>query len=69
MNEQLVTCTALTKRYGNKLALDRVNLELGRGRIVDGVGRGIALDRDGNYARIQKAYECMTLGKGTQYTL
>ena len=23
MNEQLVTCTALTKRYGNKLALDR----------------------------------------------
>ena len=35
----------------------------------DGVGRGIALDRDGNYARIQKAYECMTLGKGTQYTL
>ncbi len=43
--------------------------KLGRGRIVDGVGRGIALDRDGNYARIQKAYECMTLGKGTQYTL
>ncbi len=42
--------------------------KLGRGRIVDGVGRGIALDRDGNYAKIQKAYECMTLGKGTQYT-
>ena len=39
--------------------------KLGRGRIVDGVGRGIALDRDGNYAKIQKAYECMTLGKGT----
>ena len=31
---------------------------------MDGVGRGIALDRDGNYAKIQKAYECMTLGKG-----
>lgn len=42
--------------------------KLGRGRIVDGVGRGIALDRDNNYAKIQKAYECMTLGKGTQYT-
>ncbi len=42
--------------------------KLGRGRIVDGVGRGIALDRDGNYAKIQKAYECMTLGKGTRYT-
>ena len=41
--------------------------KLGRGRIVDGVGRGIALDRDGNYAKIQKAYECMVLGKGTQY--
>ena len=38
MNEQLVTCTALTKRYGNKLALDRVNLELGRGRIVGLLG-------------------------------
>ena len=68
MNDQLVTCTGLTKRYGGKTALSGLNLELGRGRIVDGVGRGIALDRDGNYAKIQKAYECMTLGKGTRYT-
>ncbi len=68
MNETLVSCAALTKRYGSKAALQGVNLELGRGRIVDGVGRGIALDRDGNYAKIQKAYECMTLGKGTRYT-
>ena len=43
--------------------------KLGRGRIVDGVGRGIALDRDGNYAKIQKAYECMVLGAGAQYRL
>ena len=43
--------------------------QLGRGRIVDGVGRGFALDRDGNYAKVQKAYACMTQGKGTQYTL
>ena len=48
-------------------ALEERLEKLGRGRIVDGVGRGIALDRDGNYAKIQKAYECMVLGKGTQY--
>ena len=41
--------------------------QIGRGQVVDGVGRGIALDRDGNYAKIRKAYEAMTLGKGTQY--
>ena len=41
--------------------------KIGRGRIVDGVGRGIALDRDGNYQKIRKAYECLTLGKGTTY--
>ena len=69
MNETLVTCTALSKRYGAKQALRGVDLELGRGRIVDGVGRGIALDRDSNYAKIQKAYECLTLGRGTQYRI
>ena len=47
--------------------LDERLEKIGRGKVVDGVGRGIALDRDGNYAKIQKAYECMTLGKGTQY--
>lgn len=41
--------------------------EMGRGEIVDGVGRGIALDRDGNYAKVKKAYDCMVYGKGTQY--
>ena len=41
---------------------------IGRGQIADGVGRGIALDRDGNYEKIRKAYEAMTLGRGTQYT-
>ena len=29
-------------------------------RVVDGVGRGIALDRDGNYAKVKKAYDNMT---------
>ena len=38
MNEMLVTCTALHKRYGNKPALNGVNLELGRGRIVGLLG-------------------------------
>ena len=56
---------------GNKPALmaeaARKLEALGRGQIVDGVGRGIALDRDGNYAKIQKAYEAMVLGAGVQY--
>ena len=38
MNETLVACTALTKRYGNKTALRGVDLELGRGRIVGLLG-------------------------------
>ena len=38
MNELLVTCTGLTKRYGLKPALNGVNLELGRGRIVGLLG-------------------------------
>lgn len=47
--------------------LDKKLEAMGRGVIVDGVGRGIALDRDGNYAKVQKAYESMVLGKGTHY--
>jgi len=47
--------------------LDARLQEIGRGQVVDGVGRGIALDRDGNYAKIRKAYEAMVLGKGSQY--
>ena len=41
--------------------------KIGRGVIVDGVGRGIALDRDQNYAKIRKAYGSMVLGTGTRY--
>ncbi len=44
------------------------NLEkLGRGQVVDGVGRGIALDRDHDYEKVRKAYENMVLGTGTRY--
>ncbi|HBR01441.1 MAG TPA: phosphoglycerate mutase (2,3-diphosphoglycerate-independent) [Ruminiclostridium sp.] len=36
-------------------------------QIVSGIGRGLALDRDGNYEKIKKAYECMVLGVGMPY--
>ena len=48
-------------------ALEERLEKIGRGVVVDGVGRGIALDRDGNYAKIQKAYDAMVLGKGAVY--
>ena len=38
MNEILVACTGLTKRYGHKAALNGVDLKLGRGRIVGLLG-------------------------------
>lgn len=42
---------------------DKIN-EIGIGQIVSGIGRGIALDRDGNYAKTQKAYDAFVSGKG-----
>lgn len=43
-----------------------VNLmdEIGIGQIATGIGRGIALDRDGNYNKTQKAYDALVYGKG-----
>jgi 2,3-bisphosphoglycerate-independent phosphoglycerate mutase len=38
--------------------------EIGVGRIVSGVGRGIALDRDGNYAKTKRAYDALVFGVG-----
>lgn len=43
--------------------------EIGTGQIVSAVGRGIALDRDGNYARTQRAYEAFVYGKGMHVAL
>ena len=43
--------------------------EVGIGQIVSGIGRGIALDRDGNYAKTQKAYDALVLGHGKAVTL
>jgi 2,3-bisphosphoglycerate-independent phosphoglycerate mutase len=37
---------------------------IGVGRIVSGVGRGIALDRDGNYAKTKRAYDAFVFGVG-----
>lgn len=48
-------------------ALDKRLAALDRGVIVDGAGRGVVLDRDGNYAKIQRAYEALTLGRGETY--
>jgi 2,3-bisphosphoglycerate-independent phosphoglycerate mutase len=43
--------------------------EIGLGRVVTGVGRGIALDRDGNYAKIQRAYEALVSGVGKKWSV
>jgi 2,3-bisphosphoglycerate-independent phosphoglycerate mutase len=42
--------------------------EIGIGQIVTAIGRGIALDRDGNYAKIKKAYDAFVDGVGQTYT-
>jgi 2,3-bisphosphoglycerate-independent phosphoglycerate mutase len=38
--------------------------QIGVGEVVTGIGRGIALDRDGNYGRIQRAYDAFVSGIG-----
>jgi len=40
---------------------------IGTGYIVDGIGRGFALDRDRNYERVKQAYDMMVEGAGTAY--
>lgn len=42
--------------------------KIGLGQIVSGVGRGIALDRDGNYAKIQKTYNALVFGLGRKFS-
>ena len=43
--------------------------EIGLGQVVSGMGRGIALDRDGNYARIKIAFDALVNGIGKPYSL
>jgi 2,3-bisphosphoglycerate-independent phosphoglycerate mutase len=38
--------------------------QIGVGQIVSGVGRGIALDRDGDYAKTKLAYDAFVFGIG-----
>lgn len=45
-------------------ALDKIGCSA---RIVDGVGRGVALDRDQNYNKVKRAYDAMVEGSGTAY--
>ena len=40
----------------------------GIGLIVSGVGRGVALDRDLNWAKVQSAYDSLVSGTGIAYT-
>lgn len=49
------------------LELDEELARIGAGKVVGGVGRGLALDRDGNYDKVKKAYDAMVLGAGTPY--
>jgi 2,3-bisphosphoglycerate-independent phosphoglycerate mutase len=38
--------------------------EIGTGQVVSGIGRGIALDRDGNYGKIKRAFDALVNGVG-----
>jgi len=38
--------------------------EIGIGKVVTGVGRGIALDRDGNYGKIKRTFDALVNGAG-----
>ena len=41
--------------------------EKGVGLIVSGVGRGVALDRDQNWAKVKRAYDSLVGGIGEAY--
>jgi len=43
--------------------------EIGLGQIVSGVGRGIALDRDGDYNKTRRAYDALVFGVGEPYAI
>ncbi len=52
---------ALLREFGRQVG------EIGSGVIVSGVGRGVALDRDQNWAKVERAYRSLTEGKGEVY--
>ena len=42
--------------------------EIGVGQIVTGIGRGIALDRDGDYTKTRRAYDALVSGIGKKFS-
>jgi 2,3-bisphosphoglycerate-independent phosphoglycerate mutase len=46
------------------MKLEQKVAAIGIGKIVTGIGRGIALDRDGNYQKTQCAYNAVVHGIG-----
>ncbi len=48
--------------------LETYMAEIGIGQVVTAIGRGIALDRDGNYAKVKKAYDAFVSGIGFTYS-
>ena len=43
--------------------------EIGVGLVVDGIGRGLILDRDHNYEKVKKGYDSMVEGIGEYYEI
>jgi len=43
--------------------------QIGVGQVVTGIGRGIALDRDGNYAKIKRAFDALVNGVGETFSV
>ena len=52
---------ALLREFGDMIE------KKGVGLIVSGVGRGVALDRDQNWAKVQRTYDSLVEGKGEPY--
>lgn len=50
------------KRYVK--IIEKINREIGVGKIATVMGRYYAMDRDNNWRRTKKAYDLLTLGKG-----
>jgi 2,3-bisphosphoglycerate-independent phosphoglycerate mutase len=44
--------------------LEKSMEEIGVGQVVSGIGRGLALDRDGNYGKIKRAFDAFVSGVG-----
>ena len=67
--EQSAALAGNSETYSRQRAeLDSRLNQIGLGRIVDGVGRGVVLDRDKNYDKVKRAYDALTDGLGAWYS-